>query len=496
MKRFLHRYDNEHLTTMNTGNWIPVNNFIAIPNESLKIGSDVLLRTQPLLSPTYSRYRASLRIYGVPIRKIWTDFDKFRTLGPDGDSSIVAPYITAPAVTGWLPGDLPARLGAAIGVPNNTSTALFVRAYNEVYNHYIRDKDLQPERVINRGNGSDTTTDVTLANVCWDRDNYNTARPYPQKGDAVSIPLTGDAPVIQDANLPIGIKGVTSGTTRKIQHSTSTITHLQADGALTNTELVGVDSTASGMITDLSDVSAVNINDLRTAAAVQRFKELMSRFVGEGTLNEFYRLFGVAPKDLRMQFPERIGGGDSVIQFSEVLQTAEGTDPVGELRGHGIGTLRGNRVHYFVEEDMIILVMLSVAPPTVYMQGQNKQHDLTSTYDYPNPAIQNLGQQPILNKEIDASHAQPDGVFGWQDQNYWLRRAESRVSGEFFDTLKFWHSAIEYETPPALNGDFVECLPSDRIFAAGSAAAQLQLRVWNKVKRKNWIFPQGRPALR
>ena len=132
----------------------------------------------------------------------------------------------------------------------------------------------------------------------------------------------------------------------------------------------------------------------------------------------------------------------------------------------------------------------------MYMQGQDKQHDLTSRFDYFNPAIQNLGQQPILNKEVDASHAQPNAVFGYQDQNYWLRRRTSRVEGEFLDTLKFWHQGIEYDTPPSLNGDFVEAVPSDRIFAAGGAAAQLQVRIFNDVKRKNLVFPQGRPALK
>ena len=73
---------------------------------------------------------------------------------------------------------------------------------------------------------------------------------------------------------------------------------------------------------------------------------------------------------------------------------------------------------------------------------------------------------------------------------------ESRVSGEFFDTLKFWHMGIEYTTSPALNSDFVKAVPTDRIYAAGGAAAQLQVRIWNTVKRKNAVLPMGRPAIK
>jgi len=199
---------------------------------------------------------------------------------------------------------------------------------------------------------------------------------------------------------------------------------------------------------------------------------------------------------MRMQWPERLGGGESVIQFSEVLQTAEGTDPVGELRGHGIGVAKGRRVQYHTVEDMWILGMVSVQPKTVYMQALPKMFQRWSRWEYFNPALQNLGQQPMKNSEVDARNALPDGTFGYQDQYYEYRRIDSRVSGEFRSTLKYWHMAIEYATPPALNAAFVESVPTNRVYAAGGAAHQLQVRCWNTVKRKNGIYPESHPALK
>ena len=92
--------------------------------------------------------------------------------------------------------------------------------------------------------------------------------------------------------------------------------------------------------------------------------------------------------------------------------------------------------------------------------------------------------------------ALPDDVFGYQDQYYEYRRIDSRVSGEFRSTLKYWHMAIEYASPPALNAAFVESVPTHRVYAAGGAAHQLQVRCWNTVKRKNGIYPESHPALK
>lgn len=250
--------------------------------------------------------------------------------------------------------------------------------------------------------------------------------------------------------------------------------------------------TNTGMEAQLSGVSAVDIEDLRVAGAMQRFQELIAKF--GHTLPEFYRLFGVAPQDSRMQWPEMIGSGNSVIQFSEVLQTAEGTDPVGELRGHGIAAARSNRFTYRVQEDCLILSLMCVRPRTVYMNGLNKLWNRTSRWDYFMPALQNLGQQPILNKEVNAAHASPSGVFGYQDQYDEYRRIPSRVSGEFRDTLDFWHMARDVPNTAALNSSFVKANPTDRVYA--TSADQLQVRIDNQIRAKRLVYKTSRPELR
>lgn len=486
MKRFLHNCSHEVLTTFNQGNFIPIMCFDAIPHETLRLGSELLIRTQPLLAPIYAKCKVVLSYYAVPLRILQTDFEQFRTGGPTGDSNVEPPYILSPADTGFAVGSLADYLGCPTGVPNLKVSAFPFRAYNRVWNDYIRDKDLQAERAVGTGNGLDTTTDISLANICWEKNNFTTARPTPQQGSAVAIPVEGSAPVYTQAdtvNNPLTVLDST-GAKRLLKTSNPNL-ELDATSALTDRALM----------VDIEGIS-IPVEEMRLSNAIQRFKETMQRFVGGGTLPEFYRIFGVAPQDARMQWPERLGGGESVIQFSEVLQTAEGTDPVGELRGHGIGVAKGRRVMYHTTEDCIIIGFVSVKPKTVYMQSLPKMFSRFSRWDYFLPMLQNLGQQPVLNQEVDASHPQPEGVFGYQDHNYSYRRIESRVSGEFRTTLNFWHMGIEYSTPPALNSDFVEAVPTDRVYAAGGAAHQLQVRVWNKIKRKSLVLPMGQPLLK
>lgn len=178
---------------------------------------------------------------------------------------------------------------------------------------------------------------------------------------------------------------------------------------------------------------------------------------------------GVRSSDARLQRPEYLGGGRQTIQFSEVLQTAEGSNPVGEMAGHGIAAMRSNRYRRFFEEHGYIVTMMSVRPKTIYTQGLPRTWNRRTKEDFWQKELQHIGQQEVLNKEVYASHSNPNGTFGYQDRYDEYRRSESTVSGEFRTSLlDFWHMARMFSSDPALNADFVECVPTERIFAVPS----------------------------
>jgi len=104
----------------------------------------------------------------------------------------------------------------------------------------------------------------------------------------------------------------------------------------------------------------VSLMQLREAFAMLRFEEARARY-GSRTLN-ISVTWAFDPLTLASKRPEYLGGGRQTIQFSEVLQTAEGTDPVGDLKGHGIGAMRSNRFRRYIEEHGVIMTLMCVKP--------------------------------------------------------------------------------------------------------------------------------------
>jgi hypothetical protein len=85
-------------------------------------------------------------------------------------------------------------------------------------------------------------------------------------------------------------------------------------------------------------------------------------------------------------------------------------------------------------------------------------------------SLQNIGQQEVLTKELYAGNAEgPTGndvVFGYQNRYDEYRWHESYVSGEFRNILNSWHMARDFANAPVLNADFINAVPTTRIFAA------------------------------
>ena len=108
-------------------------------------------------------------------------------------------------------------------------------------------------------------------------------------------------------------------------------------------------------------------------------------------------------------------------------------------------------------------------PKTIYGQGLFRTWNRRTKEDFFQKELQHIGQQAILNKEVYAAHATPDGTFGYQDRYDEYRRQESTIAGEFRTTaLDFWHMARIFASAPALNADFVKSVPTDRNFAVPS----------------------------
>lgn len=473
MKRSKHNLSHKKLLSLDAGELVPLGLMEVLPGDSIQQATSALVRASPCLSPVMHPVHVRIHHFFVPNRLVWDDWEDFITGGPDGLDDSVFPTIAMPGSGGAAVGSLADYLGVPPGVDSLEVSALPFRAYDLIWNEYFRDQDLQTPLVIDTTSGPDTTTATALQNCCWEKDYFTSARPWEQKGPGVTIPLGGQAPVS-------GI-GVEVGATAAAGANNVVVTDPnQAAGPFqfswTNFAEVELQAPSAGnagasrrpmIYADLTEATGVDINNLRQALALQRQMEARARFGSKYV--DYLAYLGVTSSDARLQRPEYLGGGRQTIQFSEVLQTAEGTNPVGELRGHGIGSMRSNRYRRFFEEHGYVISLMSIRPKTIYADGIHRTWNRRTKEDYWQREFEFIGQQEILNKELYAAHATPNGTFGYQDRYDEYRRMESGIAGEFrTTTLNYWHQARLFASTPALNADFVKCVPTERTFAVPS----------------------------
>lgn len=469
MRRSKHSLSHYKLLTMKMGQLVPIAWFEALPGDTIQQATSALVRCAPLVTPVMHPVNVRIHHWFVPNRIIWDHWENFITGGPDGMDATAHPYLQ----TGSVP---VSSLSDYLGVPTTALgstrlSALPYRAYAMIWNEYYRDEDLQTPVVVSTADGLDSTTSVALQQCSWEKDYLTSSRPWEVKGPSITLPLGTSAPVNRVSNAANAWQMFNLG--NNTAQGAATVT-TNASGLLQSVALGSLDP-RGGLIADLSSATAVTINTLRKALASQRFEEARARYGSRYT--EYLRYLGVRSSDARLQRPEYLGGGKQTIQFSEVLQTGPGTDPVATMKGHGIAAMRSNRYRRFFEEHGIVMSLLSVRPRTMYTQRTkrawlrgNPGTGLTADKnDYWQVEMQHIGQQQVNGIEVDSQLTAAGAGFGYQDRYDEYRREESSIAGLFRTTLNNWHLARDFGAPPALNSTFVSCVPTQRVFADTSA---------------------------
>lgn len=214
----------------------------------------------------------------------------------------------------------------------------------------------------------------------------------------------------------------------------------------------------------LSQTGNVSIRDLRTSSALQRYAERSLKF-GNRYEEFIQREFGVKPRDSRIQRPEYLGGGRGILNISEVLQTAEGTDTsVGTMRGHGIASVAQRPIRFKSPEHGIIIGLLSIRPKAVYTQGIEREFLKRSRLDFFTPELANIGMQEVLTQELFATSSNKNSIFGYSDRYQEYRYHKPLVTGEFRDTLNYWNMARIFDNAPNLNDEFINMEYSSEVF--------------------------------
>lgn len=469
MKRSKFSLSHYVLGTCKMGYMLPIGLTEVLPGDSFQHSTSLFMRLAPMLAPVMHPVQVKIHHWFVPHRLVWDEFEDFITGGPDGLN--VSEFPTVSSGSGFIVGSLADYLGLPPDIPDLEVSALPFRAYALIYNEWYRDQDLETPLEVSLDSGSDTSTSTVLMRGDWERDYFTTSRPWPQKGMEVTVPVNAPSDgLIVSNGLQPSFKNLD-----KPAHAERLLTALYGGD---NMDHLGVETVSgqnwslgnrvvygseTGLKIPASGLGSVNINSLREAFALQRFMEKRSMYGSRYV--EYLRTLGIKASDARLQRPEYLGGGKQTIQFSEVLQTAEGSDPVGTLRGHGIAAMRSNRYRRFFEEHGYVISILMIRPKSIYMQGVPRTWLRRVKEDFWQRELQHIGQQEVLSQELYGA-AEPDKVFGYQNRYDDYRQHASYVAGEYRTVLDYWHLARNFANEPVLNADFISSVPSERIFAA------------------------------
>ena len=196
-----------------------------------------------------------------------------------------------------------------------------------------------------------------------------------------------------------------------------------------------------------SDLSALSI---RATEYLQRWKEVV-QFSSKDYSDQMAAQFGIKAPEYMGNHAHYIGGWSSVININEVLNTNLNTqDSQASIAGKGVGSNQGHTLTYDcgAEHQVIMCVYHAVPMLDWELSGQNPQLTVSAISDFPQPAFDQLGMQPVpvLNFHNNLS-VQGSGNLGY-NLRYWQWKSAVDTIHSGFRTqggYKSWVASVDGE---------------------------------------------------
>jgi hypothetical protein len=416
------------LFTAKVGEILPCYWQLAIPDTNYRISSDWFTRTVPVNTAAYTRIKEYYDFYAVPLRLIsralpqaFTQMTDYMTSAASGTANTEMLTSVPNTTLNLLSLSLQSISGNDVfddaGLPyvygvSQTVNLLPLLAYQKVYYDFFSEsqweKHLAYSYNVDYWDGRSQLTLVPemlrLRYANYPKDYFMGMLPSSQYGSVAVLPGTL-APTDNSSRVYAFTSGTGSvGSILNSPSSTAVVTN--------NT------STATRYATLNSDLSALSI---RATEYLQRWKEVV-QFSSKDYSDQMAAQFGIKAPEYMGNHAHYIGGWSNVININEVLNTnleADGSQAV--IAGKGVGSQSGHTLTYDCGAEHQVIMCVYHAVPMVdwNLTGQNPQLTVTAITDFPQPAFDQLGMQPVpaLNLQNNPSRT-VSGSLGY-NLRYW-----------------------------------------------------------------------------
>lgn len=479
------------LFSAKVGEILPVYWQIAIPNNKYRISSDWFTRTVPVNTAAYTRIKEYYDFYAVPLRLIsralpqaFTQMSEYMTsaasVGSNTAQLTKVPFTTTKTINDWMAlapstlddANIPWYYGACKLLDylnygsfldsSNAKKAVITEAYTgiksmsdnlnpllykssvavnllpllcyqKIYFDFFSNSQWEKHLAYSYNLDYWTGTQITDLSQEWFKLRYAN---YPKDMFMGVLPASqyGSVAVLPPIN------------------SSYSSSNIIAAGSDSQVNLVNPASGSSSVSTTSpnsgvesrnvilnSDLSALSI---RATEYLQRWKEIV-QFSSKDYTDQMAAQFDVKAPEYMGNHAHYIGGWSSVININEVVNTNLDTnDSQASIAGKGVGSNSGHQITYDCGAEHCVIMCVYHAVPLLdwASTGQSPQLLCTNIVDFPQPAFDQLGMQPVPatamcnSKNMSGSNTASIGY----NLRYWQWKSDiDRVNGALRPQLAY-----------------------------------------------------------
>ena len=480
------------LFSAKVGEILPVYWQIAIPGNKYRISSDWFTRTVPVNTAAYTRIKEYYDFYAVPLRLIsralpqaFTQMSEYMTsaasVGSNTEQLTKVPFTTTKTINDWMAlvpsvlddANIPWFYGACKlldylnygsfldssnakkavitaaytginSLSDNLNPLLYkssvavnllpLLCYQKIYFDFFSNS--QWEKHLAYSYNLDYWSGAQITNLSqewfklryanYPKDMFMGVLPASQYGSVAvlpqsllgSLPSNGVIAVVTNGSSPTGVANP-AGT-----NSVNTYNNAPSEGRRLEIN---------------SDLSALSI---RATEYLQRWKEVV-QFSSKDYSDQMAAQFGIKAPEYMGNHAHYIGGWSSVININEVVNTNLDTNSSqASVAGKGVGSNSGHQITYDCGAEHCVIMCVYHAVPLLdwASTGQSPQLLCVNVSDFPQPAFDQLGMQPVPataicnSKNMSGSNTSNIGY----NLRYWQWKSDiDRVNGALRPQLAY-----------------------------------------------------------